>query len=75
MDPQVKLGVKGKEEKSFINCVLFPAATIAFHQTCNRGRKEKLMLSQNSFEATNCARMMVGATATSLSGVSSQKLI
>ena len=57
-----KMGLKGKEAKSHITCVLFPQPLLPFIRLAMEAGKEKLMMTQNSFEATNCARMMVGAT-------------
>ena len=55
-------GLKGKDAKSYITCVLFPKQLLPFIRLAEEEGVEKLMLTQNSFEATNLARMHVGAT-------------
>ena len=57
-----RMGQQGREARSLITCVLFPQPMLPFIKLALEEGKEKLMLTQNSFEATNCARMMVGAT-------------
>ena len=57
-----RMGQKGREARSLITCVLFPQPMLPFIKLATEEGKEKIMMTQNSFEATNCARMMVGAT-------------
>ena len=56
-----RMGKQGREARSFITCVLFPQPMVPYIKLALEEGKEKLMLTQNSFEATNAARMMVGA--------------
>ena len=57
-----RMGQQGREARSLITCVLFPQPMLPFIKLATEEGKEKLMMTQNSFEATNCARMTVGAT-------------
>ena len=57
-----RMGQQGREARSLITCVLFPQPMLPFIKLATEEGKEKIMMTQNSFEATNCARMMVGAT-------------
>ena len=57
-----RMGEQGRGARSLITCVLFPQPMLPFIKLATEDGKEKLMMTQNSFEATNCARMMVGAT-------------
>jgi hypothetical protein len=55
------MGKQGREAKSLITCVIFPQPMVPYIRLALEEGKEKLMLTQYSFEATNAARMMVGA--------------
>ena len=58
-----KCGLKGKEARSYITyCVLFPQTLLPFIRLASEEGQQKLMMTQNSFEATNLPRMHVGAT-------------
>ena len=57
-----KCGMKGREARSYITCVLFPLPLLPFIRLALEEGSEKLMLTQNSFEATNLTRMHVGVT-------------
>ena len=57
-----RMGQKGREARSLITCVLFPQPMLPYIKLATEEGKEKIMMTQHSFEATNCARMMVGAT-------------
>ena len=56
------MGQKGKYAKSLITCVRFPQPLMPYIRMAEEEGVEKLMLTQTSFEATNLARMHVGAT-------------
>ena len=47
--------------RSLITCILFPQPMVPYIKLAEDVGKEKLMLTQHSFEATNCAKMMIGA--------------
>jgi hypothetical protein len=55
------MGKKGDKAKSYIRCILFPQPMLPYIKPAIDEGKEKLMLTQHSFEATNAARMMGGA--------------
>ena len=55
------MGKQGKEAKSFITAVILPKPMLPYIKLATEEGKEKLMLTQISFEATNAARIMVGA--------------
>jgi hypothetical protein len=52
---------KGEKGKSLIRCILFPQPMLPYIKPAVDAGKERLMLQQHSFEATNVARMLVGA--------------
>ena len=56
-----RMGQQGREAISLITCVLFPQPMLPFIKLATEEGKEKIMMTQNSFEATNFSRMMVGA--------------
>jgi hypothetical protein len=56
-----KMGNKGKEARSLIPCVLFPKPMLPFIKLNETENQVRQMMTQHSVEATNLARMMIGA--------------
>ena len=55
------MGNQGVGARSLITCILFPQPMVPYTKLAEDVGKERLMLTQHSFEGTNCARMMIGA--------------
>ena len=55
------MGKKGDKANSYIRCILFPQPMLPYIKPAVDEGKEKIMLQQHCFEATNAARMLVGA--------------
>jgi hypothetical protein len=56
-----RMGKKGEGARSLINCILVPQPMLPYIKLADEENKERLMMNQDSFEATNLARMMIGA--------------
>jgi hypothetical protein len=52
---------RGEKGKSLVRCILFPQPMLPYIKPAVDAGNERKMLQQHSFEATNVARMLVGA--------------
>ena len=56
-----RMGRKGEGARSLISCILFPQPMVPYIKLADEENKERQMMTQHSFEATNLVRMMIGA--------------
>ena len=69
-----RMGKQGVGARSLITCILLPQPMVPYIKLAEDMGKERLMLTQHSFEATNLARMMIGANSRKSVKSSSERL-
>ena len=57
-----KMHQRGDKARSLITCVLFPQPMLPYIKMNESEKQVRQQLNQNAFEATNLARMMIGAS-------------